>query len=296
MGISRIDLADAGSPDKLVTLILKLEPGLAPPIPIRDLCRQLDIIEICARNIEGFEGGLLTDVDRSNGIILHREDRSEKRTRFTIGHELGHFLMPLHVPDEQGRFLCSAKDFATLSAKEGDRRTKMEFEANRFASLILIPPPILRKCPSFNREADLRCLSKLADDFCVSKDVMARSYADHHDQDIALVMVKDKIVLRVYRNQRKFPFITTNLKAAVPVGSMLHKRTHEAGLVSDHLPCVLENWIDTPRGAITPELFEQLMWQRNGYAMILLTLVRPDEDEEELDEQIARNWQIGFRR
>ncbi|MET4279562.1 Zn-dependent peptidase ImmA (M78 family) [Bradyrhizobium sp. F1.2.2] len=31
-----------------------------------------------------------------------------------------------------------------LNPKEGDRRAKMEVEANRFSSLILMPPPALR--------------------------------------------------------------------------------------------------------------------------------------------------------
>jgi hypothetical protein len=296
MGVSRMDLADAGSPDKLVSLILKLEPKLAPPIPIRELCKQLDIIDICARDLGGFEGGLVTDTDRSNGIITHREDRSEERNRFTIGHELGHFLMPHHVPDKQGQFLCSAKDFATLSKPESDKRAQMEFEANRFASLMLVPPPILRKCPDLNREPDLGRLWKLASDFCVSKDVMARAYAEYHEHDIAVLIVKDGAIQRFYRNATKFPFISAKLKSPVPVGSMFRKHQHKPGVLSDHQTCIPENWIDTDRFLKTPELFEQVMWQREGFAMILLTLVRPDEDEEDEERQIERNWHVGFRK
>jgi IrrE N-terminal-like domain len=296
MSVSRIDLADAGSPDKLVSLILKHEPNIALPIPIRTLCKQLDIMDICARDLGGFEGGLVTDTDRSNGIITHREDRSEERKRFTIGHELGHFLMPHHVPDKQGHFLCSAKDFATLSKPESDKRAQMEFEANRFASLMLVPPPILRKHPDFNREPDLDRLRKLAKVFCVSKDVMARAYADYHENDIAIVIVKDGIVQRFYRNASKFPFVTAKLKAPVPVGSMFRKLQQNVGSVSGLQTCIPENWIDTDSFQKTPELFEQVMWQREGFAMILLTLVRPDEDEEDEDRQIERNWHVGFRK
>jgi hypothetical protein len=31
-----------------------------------------------------------------------------------LGHELGHFLMPSHVPDDKGRFLCSKNDMSLL--------------------------------------------------------------------------------------------------------------------------------------------------------------------------------------
>jgi Zn-dependent peptidase ImmA (M78 family) len=94
--------------------------------------------------LTSFEGGLLTDRERSSGVILVKRGVSRQRHRFTLGHELGHFLMPSHLPDTEGRFLCSQTDMLLLNQKEGDRRAKMEVEANRFSSLILMPPPALR--------------------------------------------------------------------------------------------------------------------------------------------------------
>lgn len=38
MQISRIDLADKGSPEGLVMAILKSEPSLPIPVPIEELC------------------------------------------------------------------------------------------------------------------------------------------------------------------------------------------------------------------------------------------------------------------
>src|ERR1700756_4416459 len=143
MQISRIDLADRGSPEGIVMAILKAEPNLPIPVPIEELCGRLDIMKIQPLTTAGFEGGLLTDRERSRGIILVRNAVSRQRRRFTVGHELGHFLMPSHVPNEEGRFLCSQSDLLQLNAKEGDRRARMEVEANRFASLILMPPPAL---------------------------------------------------------------------------------------------------------------------------------------------------------
>jgi Zn-dependent peptidase ImmA (M78 family) len=179
MQISRIDLADKGSPEGLVMAILKAEPSLPIPIPIEELCRQLDIIEIQALTTQGFEGGLLTDRERSRGIVLVKNGVSPQRRRFTIGHELGHFLMPSHVPDEEGRFLCSQRDMAMLSSKEGDRRARMEVEANRFSSLVLMPPPRLR-AEIGGRAPNIEHMLSLATKFDVSKDAMARAYAEYH--------------------------------------------------------------------------------------------------------------------
>ena len=147
MPLSRMELQEkgAGSPEGLVARILKLVPNLPVPTPIEDLCRQLDISDIRPLETGGFEGGLVTDTDRSEGVILVNTASHYYRQRFTIGHELAHFLLPTHMPDRPGRFLCSREDMNLLSARETDRRARMEVEANRFASLILIPPPSLRK-------------------------------------------------------------------------------------------------------------------------------------------------------
>lgn len=65
-----------------------------------------------ALTTQGFEVGLLTDRVRSRGIVLVRNAVSPQRRRFTIGHELGHFLMPSHVPDEG--------PLPVLAARHGD--------------------------------------------------------------------------------------------------------------------------------------------------------------------------------
>jgi len=43
MGVMRMDLADTGSPEGLVSLILKHEPELRVPVPIEELALQLEI-------------------------------------------------------------------------------------------------------------------------------------------------------------------------------------------------------------------------------------------------------------
>src|SRR5579884_3170011 len=42
------------------------------------------------------------------------------------------------------RSLCSAEHLGIHDMKEQHRRRRMEAEANRFAALLLIPPPLLR--------------------------------------------------------------------------------------------------------------------------------------------------------
>src|SRR4051812_20077755 len=98
MTVSRIDLADAGSPEKLILEILKAEPDLPIPVPVEQLARQLDIADIKDLETDGFIGGLITNQQKSTGVILVNQDLRKERRRFTIGHELGHFLIPSHKP------------------------------------------------------------------------------------------------------------------------------------------------------------------------------------------------------
>lgn len=109
-------------------------------------------------------------------------------------------------------------------------------------------------------------------------------------------ILKDKQVLRVYRNSQKFPFITAKLKATAPVGSVVHKKAHVEGATCEPTECVPEIWIELEPGKKKPELFEQVMWQREGYAMLMLTLVWADEDAEDEERLIERNWRVSLHR
>ena len=294
MPVSRNDLADAGSPEKLVTLILKAEPDLPPAVPIDQLCQQLDITDIQPLETEGFEGGCFTDTDRSTGIILVNQASPPPRRRFTIAHELAHFLIPTHMPDAPGRFLCSRADLMRLTAKETDRRARMEVEANRFASLILIPPPMFRRAVG-KQSPDLQHIVKLAGDFKVSKEAMARAYAERHHEVLAVVVVHNGKILRSYRDRMRFPFIQSAAGAQVPRGSLYHRGKHEQGVASEFAEGSADDWIDVKRGKPAPTLYEQFYPQQQGYALILLHLVKPDEDDEE-ELSLEQSWEPRFRR
>jgi Zn-dependent peptidase ImmA (M78 family) len=292
MPVARMDLADKGSPEGLVSLILKHELNLPIPVPIEALSRQLDIEDICALETEGFEGGLLTDTARSRGIILVKEGISRQRRRFTIGHELGHFLMPTHVPDTVGRFLCSRQDMMRLSAKENDRRAKMELEANKFSSLILIPPPALRNALDRHDSPSIEHLFTLADRFDVSKEAMARAYANYHSEAVAFVVVHEGKVLRTHSNKIRFPFITVSRGKAVPAGSLFYRNGHKPGQPSEIDTRLPDHWIDVERGRPAPTVSEQVCLQSKGFALIMLwhEPAENDQTDEDSDRTAKDRW------
>ncbi|PSR35710.1 MAG: hypothetical protein C7B44_12825 [Sulfobacillus thermosulfidooxidans] len=109
------------------------------PIPIEDLARGLGI----RVHYEPFDGDL-------SGILLRDEDRTiiginsrqaSVRQRFTVAHELGHFLLhsgnKVHIDRE---FRVNFRD-ATHPTSSGGEET----EANRFAAALLMPESLMRE-------------------------------------------------------------------------------------------------------------------------------------------------------
>ena len=197
MRVARIDLDGTGSPMGLVGKILKAEPDLILPVPIEELARQLDISEIRDISMDGFEGGLITDDARSSGFILINREARRGRRRFTIGHELGHFLMTTHKVPADG-FQCSRDDMRRWSDKEQSKAIQMEVEANEFAALILMPPPRWRKEMEKFHDPDLAQVVTLAGQFDVSKEAAARAYAKYHEELVAVIVAKDGKIDKIY--------------------------------------------------------------------------------------------------
>ncbi len=280
MKISRMDLGDVGSPEGLIKLILKLEPDLPIPVPIEELAIQLDIERIAELETDGFEGGLITDDSRSTGIILVNEAARNGRRRFTIGHELGHFLIPTHRPIKAGQFLCSREDMRQWSLKETDGYRRMEVEANRFAALLLMPPPKLRSFMSKSRDPDIAHVIDVAKHFNVSKDSASRAFAEYNEAPIAVVVIKDGRVQRIYRNT-KFPRTCVNYGDVVPAKSLFHYEPARKTNPSELRENGAELWIESEWGKRLPTLYEQVFVQHEGFALLMLWAEIPDEDDHE---------------
>jgi Zn-dependent peptidase ImmA (M78 family) len=286
MPVSRIDLADVGSPDRLVIEILKAEPDLPIPVPIEQLAFQLGITAIEDMDSDGFIGGLITNETKSTGVILVKQSMPLGRRRFTIGHELGHLLIHTHKPSKDHRFLCSLKDLLALDPKIADMRIRWEAEANRFSSLLLVPPPIFRKEANATKDPDLQEIVRLARRYEVSKEVAGRAYVEYRDEPVAFVIAHHGKVVRYHSRKHDFPFITVRWGDPVPRGSLLLRKRHQPTVASEIEETDAALWFDVSRGSKSPTLFEQVYPQREGYALILLSF-EPAEDSEEDDD---RDW------
>ncbi|MFB9981558.1 ImmA/IrrE family metallo-endopeptidase [Mesorhizobium kowhaii] len=283
MNITRMDLADAGSPERLVLEILKLEPQLPIPVPVEELCLRLDIHQIVPLTTQGYEGGLITTPDKFNGSILFNEASPRERRRFTIAHELGHFLMPSHVPSAEGRFLCKLQDMRELKGGESDRRLKMEVEANRFASQILMPLPKFRVDVAVGNDPDIRQLSAIAKKY--DEEAAGRAYVRFREEPVAIVVTQNGKVLRDYRDPLKFLKLSIPSGAMVPAHSLLQRRKHEMGVPSEIDETDAGMWLHGERGRQPAPLYEQVLLQRQGFALNMLSRDAASGDDEEADEE-----------
>ena len=153
-------------PDKLVPLLLS-ELSISQPkdIDLRVIASHLNAtiehhpLDGCAANIVGFRGRAIITVKPS----LHRG-----RTRFSIAHELGHWLY-----DKKGLYACDTNDMSG----EG-RASPRETRANRFAAELLMPSKWFRASAS-GLPLDFGTVEELAGVYEASRSAVAIRLLTH---------------------------------------------------------------------------------------------------------------------
>jgi Zn-dependent peptidase ImmA (M78 family) len=115
------------------------------PVELAELAKK---IGLSIRHVpsDGFEGALVRIVNQPIGIVAVRKNMPRPRERFTIAHEIGHFVLPGH---EDERRVCSEEEIETPEADAKDVKPedaynrRLEQEAHKFASRLLMPSPVI---------------------------------------------------------------------------------------------------------------------------------------------------------
>ena len=145
-----------GMPDAIdLEIVRQMLPSTPYGTGVREIKPPVEI------NGNSFEGMLARDPDDHAvwGIAYNGNARPE-RQRFTIAHELGHFI--LHR-SQQPSFNCDSQSVHTGI----DGLRQIEREADEFAGNLLMPGDLLRDWIS-NQRIDLHLLSAIAKRFQVS--------------------------------------------------------------------------------------------------------------------------------
>lgn len=104
-------------------------------------------LDIVYRRADSYEGALLRIKGVPRGcVVINSAIKEDSRKRFTLAHEIGHFLLP----DQQELSSPCAKN---AIENWDDQLVNPELEANRFAAELLMPrtslAPFMRMEPSF---------------------------------------------------------------------------------------------------------------------------------------------------
>ena len=131
------DVTNINSIDQIMDLVIKHKIS-CDPLDIREVVRTVFEIDINETDLGKSVSGFLERIGNRWAIYINKNE-SEVRKRFTIAHELGHFIYHsdkyvgggTSIPDQ-----IFFRDYST---------NPMEQEANNFAAALLMPEDTFRK-------------------------------------------------------------------------------------------------------------------------------------------------------
>ena len=170
--------------EALVASALRIELKIPPAVDLYDLAQKLEL-EIIEVDSKSFDGALLRSKTRYAGQILVRSGiREVGRKRFTIAHEIGHYI--LHGYQQNS---CSPR--VIEGWKEG--QPVPEREADSFASELLLPTTDVTQRVN-KRWPSLQVVSDIADHFGASMMAAGRKFCDVAPQPCALVWSSQRVI------------------------------------------------------------------------------------------------------
>lgn len=200
----------ATSPERIAAEIHRQLGEIPAPVPIHAIALALGIFEIRERPLNGFEGALVTDAERSDGSILVNSSNGPYRLRYSVAHELADFLCAWHEQTGAGGFQCTRQDMILTGADT--RHVKQEAEANRFAIELLAPHRLIAR--HLKRLPDLEHVVSMAAELEISKAAAARRYVSLHRETLAVVFARDGHLLYAQRGSH-FPWLAIKKKRAI---------------------------------------------------------------------------------
>lgn len=253
-------------------MVLDMLGPLDGAVPVVQVAEALDISAVRIDRFDGFEGMLLTDRRRTDGVILASTRAGDRRARFTVAHELGHFLMERHEPSDEGGFRCTPSDMR--ERRKAKQHYRQEAEANRFAIELLAPArlavPLLEDPPDLRQAISMRDLLDVSFEACVRRQI------EIADQSLAAIWSHEGRVRYPVRSS-EFPFLTCKKGHALPKETAGFRAIQKGKRGITHMT-------ETSAIAWTNnseiEIWEQTRVGKNGHAVTLLWADMPDEDDD----------------
>lgn len=255
--IDLMALADIGNPELIAKEIIKENKDASLPIPIEEIAKAVGIKEIQYISNAPFEGALVANSGKTEGIIACKAEGNEERRRFTIGHELGHFLIPSH----SNRLTCAT---SSISYENRNIYNDKEQQANCFASNILIPQYFLEKELDKIKYFDLEELCKLREKFLVSYEAFIRALVTCCYEPMAFIFAENQII-KFFVCSNDFPYLNVRPKSKLPI-KLTSNQNYE---LQETVERDCDFWLSN---RISGSLYEQNLILKKNYSITMLTL------------------------
>jgi hypothetical protein len=242
---------------------------IKPPTPVEDICRHFDIECILYADIEA-EALLIIGEKRSRPLIAIKANQQyETRVKFSLAHELGHFIIPEH---QASKYLCSLDDLNDYHEKSA------EIEANQFAAELLIPSHWLTK-EIRHHDVTLNMLKGFADECETSLSSTAIKVAGLCADRIAVVFAKNGQIVWQKKSESFDLYLAPGNLKSFSIASRLYQEsainTEGSGLVP------LDAWSYDDRQY--NELYEESLYMPILNSTLTVLRIPYDEFEEGYD-------------
>lgn len=267
MKINRMDLDDIGN--KPIPLAKELLNQIGRPsgaTPLEEISKAIDIVEIKYDMQVSFEGALFSPEGKAYGSIIINPSKGDHRARFTLGHEIGHYLLPFH----HGEFACFPQDINQGNYGSLSTEQKLEFQANQFAAELLLPSSnhLIDEEAFVNMSCEQICA--MTQKYQVSAEMGFRRMCDLSEFPMSVFFFKDKKLRYFYRSDC-FPFPKINKKhSQMPIHCASSELSFEENSCSS---CQVIDWQIWLYNFDRRSLIEQTFMQENGFQVVLLKLI-----------------------
>lgn len=253
---------------------------LTAPVEPGEVARLLGLeVQYC--NASAFDGALVCSKDNRIGTILVKDSiREPGRIRFTIAHEIAHYVLPHHGANGS---ICRPKDVESWD----ESLPEEECEANVFAGELLIPESLLEDSVSRNRPT-FHMIRDLSRTFETSLTASAYRTMGLTTFRAAIVWSTDGVI-RWFKAADEFQaFIAVH--ECVSEGTYAHD-CFQALKVPDDLKSVKADlWLSPSRRRSPEYILEHSIWLPSYNSVLTLLYIEEvgaslvDEGEEALEE------------
>jgi IrrE N-terminal-like domain len=231
------------------------------------LCRLLGL-RVREKPFKGFDGVLLRRENATKGIIgINTAIKEISRKRFTVAHEIAHFVIPYHQKPET---MCETRLIESFSGE----LNPAEVEANEFATELLLPGKLVRKRFDLDRPSLAR-ISLVANEFETGLSAATSRFLALTRQPCALVWsMAGRAVWYRTSNELPLPLPIQDLPAAGSVAGKLFVGKRVASGMQQVDP---QMWFYSDHAARIKTAFEDSMYFPAYGAVITLLWVTTEK-------------------